>query len=1663
MAVIRNTFEGRMTTDALAYAVPKGSYLWAKNAVHQDRKYRAYGGLASEEGNKKVYDFGGAVKGDAYVESVNSSFYFVGNTIHMFNHTTMKGQVVASASEFGCEWASGECEYIRPTFKTMQPCNELHMYWSQGCEYYTMNITEMLDPIRKEALKSCIAQGNEDGCGYTCEYFKLMKATCTPRISPIISDGGGHSLENGIYQFAAQLEDRSGNTTNWSWVSDPISVGGMDNIAGQRSHQSIDVNISDLDCKYSRIRIAVVKTIGNVKTQEVVAERGYSTDGITFNYTGQFVSPLESLTEITAKKKTYIRGRELIQKDGRLWLYKIRQEKNPDMQRRVSDSAQLSFIETEVTARMAEKYNMRSLQGGERYLPAVVYNFTDNTHTAAFLITNGGGGGGGGSTLGSTEGARSTGDTSRASNAADVGAPTPSPTGDEPSGRGREYVRKRGKPDQPASADNADSSVVGATENWDTNMGDFINSMNCDDCQEPFCCNAGECIPCTPESGLDNDCEGCQENEEAAAADGPLVDNVLTSNVDELSSASQDHAEMVSSGSMKEAADNFVKKAVENAEYVERKKAQFNINSKIGGTRTVSKSTGILYADEYVNGKGESLIEGNVRTVAIHEPIVRFSTEVYPDGKNCNGEPLYGGLAGTPVRLFETPTIPFIVPGVQGVPSRENPALDPIYNNKLRLLGIQVEGVPMPTSEEEEIEWFGKPLCKNQPYRIVMVQRDHANSTVQAKALITGTFQGVSNGKTYAIPRNGLNGPTLLDRFINDGGSRAGTDGGFNIYNAHGLDTNILKVGLSATKFRLEGICSGIGHRYGLYAEGEKPDNRLTGNRKDRRGYRGAVNVNSFAPASGEFDIVGLSYAPADSVVQAPDGVSADLLNRYRESSVYFELSGSLGLDVDKSMIADGLDHEAPIKSANAAYGAFIREIPDQYGSVVGMKFIDTGIVAHGSSGGNVKGIVGDIYVGPNVFKRTSYLSDKVGDTYPLAAAGYERDRTVCDSPDDALFQQLGVNHYATRLPESGDKSDARNWANSFYGMDREPADWSTAADIGFTGIDIYYPKTQTTLVYSFTQSRVNPWLRATGLGDDDVFVPKLKRWYLDANSEDKHPAEESFLSRFCYLVTQPSLSQLLKVAFVKIILASILPTLGILLTTQLESVPDSVGYFMGMVTAIAQWQFYKRVFTREMYLHKMFGLPVCYTDSEGGEEDNNIVGFEDNLWSYDSTHSKQNEANIYFSMPLVYNTCDCDECANGMETTNEIFFSNKQMEGSPFDAYKNFKAFNYTEISADSGRLEDLFVWNGALYAQTTDATHLVKFAPVTTQTSTGAAILGGNDLLIDPQIYLEGIQEGFAGTADPKASITCPLGRVYIDRPAGKVYVFDGQGHNEISSIGMFNFWKDLSEYCGDGECQGYKKAGTDFFSIGWDPRFNRLLITKNDREEPFTLSYDPFGRDIRGWISFHDYIPQTYIWDRTNMYTIKDGGLWLHNVPGQDCKFYDEQYDWGVQFPAYITRTSGELDEFTYASTTLKTEAKTNNGLTLDKTFDKVAAWNNHQGTGTRTILTISDDPGSNENAADIATEYPYISAQTERRKFVIDRLTDNLKKTCSKHPLTLQEDCQPYEEINESIFDCSPEQAMNNRGDLRDDFLVYRFTGTPQDFKMKLLEVATEIEL
>jgi hypothetical protein len=1638
--VIINTFNKGMASDQHPSLQDSDTYRYALNAIHEGVN-ESRSGLQNELSNELFSEIPGEIVGYRFIEERDKFLFFHidgVNTLSWIDIKTKEITKIATDSEFGCDWGFDKCEWIYAEDKVMQPCNELNVYWSSNSTYYKANIDILLNPKRRSCLK--------------CEDFELFHSICTPNIRANVVDGGGFDLVSGAYQFVAQLEDHDGKTSNWFYTSEPSYITSPNNVAGEPSTKSIKIDIRELDSRYNKVNVAVIRTIGGVVSSDIIAKRYYTSTGISINYYGTTgeEQPV-SLSEILTKTRKYFKGNDLVQKDGKLFIYNLLSENNLNYQRRAND-IQTEWVAYRISQEDANKH--KSMMRDEVYAPAIVWNYSDGTSSFGFHIPGR---------------ATEVGTAATCTNCNTVAIQEN--TANSITGNGPTYVQ---------DSNSSFTSVAASGEATPLEMETYPASQDYD--YDRFKQEVDQHDPTTPSVNQTGDgnnaatkalddmsaristvdttstgaCEECAQAQTEAANDladdagsgaGDFITNLDNSSTDSNSSTSikDSGAELLNRSKLKEevrVSDTY--KYYRNNEDFQNP----SISGSAGTYNPIQPSTG---SNASYLSRSKSLFNGsrcqNIRPAEVDsgQTGTYISTELYPMSKDCDGEFIYGDLAGLPIRHHRMPDnkmSPHFYSTQHGVPNKYDINNIETHNTDVIIIGMRFTNIQFPIDSE-----LPKPLCPNSPYKIVYVKRDDVNKSIVAKGIFTHVFEGESHGRKYAFPKHAVNSREYVDRSIvidSEDSNKIGLNSTKAAYTFHSPDTtyDTPPLAIDAVKPELEYF--GSGWRHGLYASGEKPYN-IYEEQVDQKGARQAVNLNHYAnPSSSDLKcITGVTYAPGNKVVLNPEGIDLPLMNLWRESSVYLQMEGSpmdlaRGIDgglSDTSFLGDGLDHECPIPYAGAMYGSLKRAIPNQYGSVVNQRYVDLGLNANSSQGNSIEGVCGDIWIGMHQFRRTSYVSNKIGEDI-------ETDKTP-EPEYTGLMKYLMIGD-CTELPKVGDTNDAKNYAN----LRPDENCHVTLGDPGPPTTDIYYPKVVKTIVSFWVESDVNTWNKATGealLGE--VSYPKLKELELDsrANSIDWTKA---YLNRFYAEVRRPSKWKMAVASLIRTLVNFIPASMMATDVFDIDSTLDAGLTGLEALMTAGIWVSLNFLLFTPKNVRRILGLPECEPDRRGGNLNEEVFQWEDNYKKYNYDYSIVNDKNIHIGLPDSYNTCICkDSSCNTKFTTNEIYYSNKQILDSQYDAYQNFEANDYLAMPAESGSITKLFTESSKFYAHTTDGIYLLQYNNSSIPLGERVALLGGGNLLTNPIKYMENVPEGFLGLKDPNACIATGYGYFFIDREASIIYKFQGGQATPISYAGLSIFFKDNLKFCSEGTCCDDEKSyDGSFYSMGVDYRYNRLLITKNDKVDcaSFTVSLDLMTNQ---WISYHSYKPKLYLYDRSRLWTIdnNDGNMWLHNVKSEGYQtFYGDYFPFIVEFSARTQDMSAAM----YQSTMLDTQAEILGTIELldrNVTFNKASIRTTVQSSGVLDIIPITqENEGDEDIASKIRDLWSSIRLVRQHKEW---RFNEVFNVADHNIPLTLPE-CEECDnglsvinESNSNFSEVEIQQFVNRK--LLDRYFVYRY--------------------
>ena len=1630
--LIRNTFR-RLNYDVNPEVTPEDSYEMALNAIKKPGEQ----GLVNEGSTWGDIPTPEPISGAVLVEARNwlvvllksgqlGYYDMVGNTynhVYDLNNLEKNGvNCVGTQSSVNCSFKF-DCDWINMDYNFWNNCSELHVVFSYNCVFYTINVDELRDPKRARWV--------------TCSDIQTFKCECIPTVRPMTNEGGGGGgLRNGKYRFALRLLNKDGHKSNIFNLSREVFVGGDKNIPGEISQEYINIWISGLSCNYSAIELIVIKSIGSGASAEIVDRVDFGGDTFTYKYTGPSGNEIPiPLTEVLTRKVNYLSGGAVKIFDGRAFYSKIRNHLNVNMQK-VANEANVGLDLYRVPAKIAHLYP--SLQPGERYLPCITGMYCDGTETASGVLSDIGGEldqlvelrtdqegtdgkGGPGDGEGKDNPPSPPGTQTGTSGPPPIkdgrdSIPNDEPAGPPGSGDGGEdggedggggtggsgngsitvdtsgrdvYVAYKDIPPEGGRSQEDGYYTDGAVTGTGTSvpfgkaMADGMKDITAalpEDTDEAD--SAGDCLECGDEAKPRGFMTGFKKAISKIFFGGFSIGN--------SKNRKNQKSNKVANG-LKETLEKFLAEGEEEEVY-QPKRMKVNVtNSK--------KATGGPSATIAASGDiGEQFDNINIYKVGPLAPIWVDSAARYPTTRDCSGGYLWGFLAGKNVRLLEIPLVPHFESNTVGAKSSKLLGVDET-DGFVYLVGLSVTNVILPENP-------GKPWCESQPWKVGYRKRDSQNSRVLAHCIGIHTFEGEVNGRPHAIPKHGVNSREKLDRYIQNGGDDHNKEGQThtrNIYTLLSPDLQLGKPTLVATHFLPQGRVTGDGWRHGMYAEATKRVGFFE-RAEDQKGTRETVNLHTmrFAPAA-PVRVLGISKAQGDSIVPAGRGIELPLCNLSRETSVVVQLESSIGQPEDRSFIADGLEHSALVYDADAPMGFLIREMPSQYGSVVGASYVDIGLYAK-KGATSVAGLVGDTFCGSFSVRRTSHISNRVGD------------RTFIPSPRkwNGFMRFLGFGD-PTAPPEENDVRDPKNKANR-YAPGGNPMTAAQAAGATGTG-SVYYPAVLKCLVYFWAYSRVNTHYRQRGNEEiGEVYAGNLGKLDFDSDTPKGVPFENCWMNRWASVILRASRFHDLMRPVIRIgcLVGLIIYFIfnGWAVFGNLDFI---LGFWVRIVIFLIVWVLSWLVIFTVSRINRMFGLTEQLNDNEGGADVENVKGWEDVYRGYSTEYNIDSSLSTSIGLTEPYNVCVCNKCSKTSGYNNLIYYTPRQYLNTEINAFKNVLDGDYGEMQTNSSPIQTLLSMNNTLYAVTSDGWYRLSYNGDVNYRGV-EYLLGNGQALGTPHRIGEGIKEGLYGSIDPNSIIIFPGGAAFVDAKADTINIFDGGAPRVISDDGVFSLMSEYLAFCAGATCRDQKTAGR-FYSLGFDPELNRLLVTKRDGEGggSWTMSYDLVEKT---WRSAHSYLPNFYFWDRSRMYSVRGNEIWRHNDPKSKQIFYGEYAPFTVWFnSAKLSQTQDHATNFQARSIEIHTTARDiTKGLNNRHiTFNKAGWGNSYQMTGVHLLdqayykCQYHKDIRERKLVEDIKRD--------ERGVWRIDELQDYIKN--AESPILQQEDCSFIKEFTDNV--------------------------------------------
>lgn len=1645
------TYGKGLYSDGHSSVQPEGTYPFALNVVNKDKHQTTF--RTNEHSNKKVITFDSPIKGFVHQDEFNRTIYLLQDqSLWYQDHNTETKHFIVRASEFGCEWEIDDCEWVDIQVYTKN-CDS-YIQWSSNFIYYIVNINQMLNPPRKAALIREIVSPTCKDCNKNCNYFKVFKPKCTPTINVKPYQTGGSLSSGAIFYSIRQLNSDKSVTNWTPLSIKPAYIYSEHNMTGEPANGRVEVTFKNLDCNYDKIEIAIVYQTSVSTTVRIYGPIYSSTTHYTFTHLSTNEGVPTTLEEILSVGQVNYEGKYQKPYNNRMYYYGIRPQKDYNVQKIANNIKVKFFVEKYslelakehqiTTLCRGESYSfgfwINHTDGTKTYGGNIPCGSSDgNAGFAGFKSLN--------QNLFSD--GLPTGNTAGSGNplvnvfaddnGGGSGAPTPASILIDVSTLGSVTVaaqykllrdRSAGKRvDSVESPDNSDQLLAiekALVDSYTTEVKDLIDAIA--PAEDPYplvATGVGDCPPadfCDIPKDENNhfmESKDKQKNANIAAKNLQTAEEIgvkwasLLSDL--IGSDKKDLIKLFNPTNIKDlttdilnAVKNRESIIIEPAKYTVVKDQSYDGGGSGGGIPNLAFNfDGFNFGnndneeevEDSTNSNEDNTSNSNQNEAPIStiypggtfigsfDPICSKERDTkYPCVSDCEGVPIFGSKAGTSVYNHQVPdesVIPTYISHSTGVRSKMTPDADEYSDWYGYYIGAEFSDIII--DKDDYYRVTGKRICSINPYTIGQVKITDSNKTILTKGAVLGGFDSTNQGKKYTYQNLGVNSFEKCDKHI-DTGDKTRMDPGATASNSgflYSLDQSALMpyVG-TATTLKVKSIISGVGYRHNQYAEGKLPSNKLLGRQIDLKGTVQSINLSKQELDNSEFTISGLKYIDPNSVSSPTRGSVIPVMNMYNQAALW--IGGVTVPFKDKSFVGDGLDHDAPITNARTYYAVASRELYNQYGAVESRAYIPK-IQAEGDVT-TVRGLIGNRFISPYSFVKTNWVSDKVGNKFNIPDDEFSTNkspRCVCDAPGDAIVSLLGV-HYWTKLPKSGDKADAKNWCNlhTIGGVDgTNTRKWVSANGQSATESDMYYPATLTTLITYSGEWETNPW----GVELSDILKEQryqfIKPIYeLGSQIDAKRDWENGYLDQFHAKLKQPSMAE----KTMKILIESLIPVMiGMF---KLESLLSTDGSFdliantASLPVYVGFLAIYSKIFATADFVNEFIGLPVCKQEKEGGID----VNVEDFFTNWNQFSSIFNREMDYLSNPQFTEMSSCCPLTSD-NTINRIVISDPIFETSLANGYTQVKPNNYVDISQEKGDLKDLFDMNGRLYGHTTDGIYSLQLAQIQAGDS-GFSFINGNDTL-QPQLIIGSNPEGHAGIRSATHAHYSQIGRVFLDYDAQILYLYNGE-LNPISFKGVFNWFKNQTKYCNISACPDIHKDA--YYAIGYDPRIQRVLITKGDKEASWTLSYDPIT-DNGQWISFHSYTPKNYLTTRENYYHLTDTEVYIHNV---DVDSNGEFF--GTKYPTIIDSKHTTIKSVQYNSHLIYSDVEIRNqqdGILFkrDFTFDKLGFYNSRQTSGLVDLTPIKI-VNQNSKPEQLKDNYQTIDAIKSRDSWKVNELYD-----------------------------------------------------------------------
>jgi len=314
------------------------------------------------------------------------------------------------------------------------------------------------------------------------------------------------------------------------------------------------------------------------------------------------------------------------------------------------------------------------------------------------------------------------------------------------------------------------------------------------------------------------------------------------------------------------------------------------------------------------------------------------------------------------------------------------------------------------------------------------------------------------------------------------------------------------------------------------------------------------------------------------------------------------------------------------------------------------------------------------------------------------------------------------------------------------------------------------------------------------------------------------------------------------------------------------------------------------------------------------------------------------NQLNIYNQL-VIFNT--------NQRLTNK--FPYRVLRGGIADTSQNsingwrtFLAANFYESNRNRGRIINLVNLKDTLIIHH----QYGLFRTIGTQKlqlETTEVFLGSGDIFSQQPREPVTTKLGFLGNQNIFASITFKGNYCWCDQSQGRIFMLNDSGVTELSNDGTYNYFRDNLLIDKSFPDSPIEEQG---LIMGYDPKYDRLLLTKKANSNPWTLSFS-LEKEQGYWVCNHDFIPDYTFYSSNNIFAFKGNKIYKLNSNTRKAKYFDETI-YPSQIGIVFNQNADQNKQF-FNVAWISEIFDSNNILQRNKTLSHIRAITSYQDSG------------------------------------------------------------------------------------------------------------------